>query len=323
MSQSLSNDEVCMETLDRRYIVKKGVDVYENADALIVSNVETVVVFYECPAAAASHEIRNTNKRRIQQVQTTESLTAGSRSCRLAGVCLGVLCVLLLAAITVLWIMVTAERDQLLTSNTNLTKERDQLLTNYTNLTIERDQLLTNYTNLSIERDQLQTSYTNLSKERDQLLTNYTKTVQFQKEREVLHSLLSELGWRYFNSSLYYITSENNTWFKSQQHCKDKGGDLVIINSREEQEFITAILKGTEAWIGLTDEEKEGHWRWVDGSALTTGFWWPGEPNNFENKEDCAVTGFKHVSSTNASTWADYDCHHPVVGLCERTFRLK
>ncbi|XP_072526160.1 uncharacterized protein [Salminus brasiliensis] len=295
MSQSLSNDEVCMETLDRRYIVKKGVDVYENADALIVSNVETVVVFYECPAAAASHEIRNTNKRRIQQVQTTESLTAGSRSCRLAGVCLGVLCVLLLAAITVLWIMVTAERDQLQTSNTNLTKERDQLLTNYTNLTIERDQLL----------------------------TNYTKTVQLQKEREALLSLLSKLGWRYFNSSLYYITSEKHIWFKSQQHCKDRGGDLVIINSREEQEFITAILKGTEAWIGLTDKEKEGDWRWVDGSALTTGFWWPGEPNDYKNKEDCAVTGFKHASKTNASTWADYDCYHPAVGLCKRTFRLK
>ena len=99
-----------------------------------------------------------------------ESNTAGSRNHRLTAVRLGLLCVLLLTAITLPWFMFTAERDDLQTS--------------YTNLTTDRDQLLTSYTNLIIERDQLQTKNINLIRETDQL----------QKERDGLERRFSELG---------------------------------------------------------------------------------------------------------------------------------
>ncbi|KAK3507545.1 hypothetical protein QTP70_028447, partial [Hemibagrus guttatus] len=99
--------------------------------------------------------------------------TTCSRCCRLTAVCVVLLlCVLLLAAITVLWIkfyILNAENNQLQTSYNNLTKERDQLQSSYNNLTKERDQLQSSYNNLTKERDQLQSSYNNLTKERDQL----------------------------------------------------------------------------------------------------------------------------------------------------------
>ncbi|MCI4385247.1 hypothetical protein PGIGA_G00048190, partial [Pangasianodon gigas] len=73
---------------------------------------------------------------------------------------------------------------------------------------------------------------------------------------------------------------------------------------------------GTEAWIGLTDSETEGEFKWVDGKPLTTAFWWKGEPNDYRHNEDCAVTGYSYAES-NILTWADYPCDRSVVGICE------
>ncbi|XP_058240754.1 C-type lectin domain family 4 member K-like [Hemibagrus wyckioides] len=231
------------------------------------------------------------------QKRTSAAKTDNTRTkChRLTAVCLLLLCVLLLSVITVLWIKYGI-----------LNTESNQLQTSYNKLTKERDQLQTSYNKLTKERDQLQTSYNNLTNERDKL----------QQERSALHSVLLKFGWRFFNTSVYNISTEKKSWTESRQDCIKKGADLLIINSREEQEFISKYFGSSEAWIGLTDRDTEGKFKWVDGSPLNTEFWWDGEPNDFEQKEDCAITGYAKAES-NMSTWADYPCDFHVVGICE------
>ncbi|XP_053335819.1 C-type lectin domain family 4 member K-like [Clarias gariepinus] len=282
---------------------------------------------------------------------------------RVTTVCLVLLCVLLLTAITVVWIKynnlnteysqlqtsnnnltierdqlqtsnnnLTIERDQLQTSNNNLTIERDQLQTSYNNLTIERDQLQTSNNNLTIERDQLQTSNNNLTIERDQLQTSNnnltierdqlktsnknltTERDQLQKEKKKVQKLFKP-GWVHVSSSLYYISTEEKTWTESRQDCIKRGADLVIINSKEEQEFIKKQLSSRKAWIGLSDRDTEGEWKWVDDTTLITGFWISGEPNG-KKTEDCVVTGHKTDPVWN---WADYPCNDKFVWICEKT----
>ncbi|XP_037388802.1 CD209 antigen-like protein C isoform X3 [Pygocentrus nattereri] len=221
-----------------------------------------------------------------------ETMTSGSRYYRLAAVCLGLLCVLLLTGITVLWIK-------------------------FNNLTIEREQLQSSYTSLTIERDQIQTNNDNMKNEMGQL----------QKEKETLQKKLSllEQGKIIFRDSFYYTSTEKKSWSESRKDCKERGAELVIINSREEQEFIGKVFGSTEAWIGLTDIHSEGDWKWVDGSALPTSkkFWFNGEPNDYEGNEDCAVSGYRVAGSERVSTWADYPCNHQqikFIGICEKNF---
>ncbi|KAK2865587.1 hypothetical protein Q7C36_001643 [Tachysurus vachellii] len=167
------------------------------------------------------------------------------------------------------------------------------------------------YNTLNTEINQLQTRYNNLTKERDQL----------QKENDVLQkistnmvSLLNE-GWRYFNSHVYYISTQKKNWDNSRRDCKRRGADLVIINSKEEQVFIATHLKSNRAWIGLSDTDTEGVWKWVDGSPLTTAYWDEGEPNNDKDHEDCGeIMG--HPEEKN---WNDRRCSDNELWVCEKS----
>ncbi|KAI4889630.1 hypothetical protein NFI96_026556 [Prochilodus magdalenae] len=215
-----------------------------------------------------NEDVLETNKTRSHEGTLTSGTVMGgavSPHYRPAAVGLGLLCVLLLAAITVLSIMLTAERDQLQTS----------------------------YTNLTVERDQLQ-----------------KKLLELEE--------VNKQGWRYFDSSIYYITTKKKSWSESRQDCRQREADLVVINSPEEQEFISRVFGDWEAWIGLTDSDTEGVWKWVDGSELTTSFWWPGEPNDHGGNEDCAITNIRFAEPKSVLTWADFPCTHPVVGICKK-----
>ncbi|XP_049328345.1 CD209 antigen-like protein C [Astyanax mexicanus] len=179
------------------------------------------------------------------------------RSGNAAAVGLGLLCFILLAVIVGLSIKHNAEIQQIQNSYTNITLERDQLQTSYTNITLERDQLQTSYTNITLERDQLQTSYDNLTLERDGLQSRLANI-----------DIFCPPGWKKFMSSCYYISINMQTWDQSRMDCRGKGADLVIINSEEEQTFVSGLARNF--WIGLTDQYHQGQWKWVDGSSLTS-----------------------------------------------------
>ncbi|CAL8329538.1 unnamed protein product [Lota lota] len=207
----------------------------------------------------------------------------------------------------------TQERDQLKTSNNKLIEDKDQLLTSNNNLTMERDQLKTNYNNMSQERDLLQTSNKNLTKEMYQLQTiinNVTLERDQFKELNRLKDRGCLQGWQLHGGSCYFLSTEKKSWLDSRQDCLNRGADLVIINSQEEQDFINNL--GCTLWIGLSDFESESVWTWVDGSPLTRPrFWAPGEPNNIGD-EDCAGV----PSSTEK--WNDVPCTVKWHWVCEK-----
>ncbi|KAK3515961.1 hypothetical protein QTP86_020332, partial [Hemibagrus guttatus] len=128
-------------------------------------------------------------------------------------------------------------------------------------------------------------------------------------------SLFTE-GWQYFNSHIYYISTEEKNWDESRQGCKGRGADLVIINSKEEQEFLIKMLGSKWAWIGLSDRESEEEWKWVDGTPLTTNYWHNGEPNN-SGDEDCAEI-YVSQSKQEMKLWNDLPCSSKRLCFCEK-----
>jgi len=90
---------------------------------------------------------------------------------------------------------------------------------------------------------------------------------------------------------------------------------LVKIESSEENDFIKIkYLTGAGAhyWIGLSDSEEEGTWKWSDGTGLT-GYtnWKQGRPNHHNNK-DCVEIRRRH-----GGEWRDQDCSDSQGYICE------
>ncbi|KAL1266636.1 hypothetical protein QQF64_002311, partial [Cirrhinus molitorella] len=78
-------------------------------------------------------------------------------------------------------------------------------------------------------------------------------------------------GCTYYKSRFYFISSEKKSWSESRQDCKDRGADLIIINNKEKQDLVKQMSVDKYVWIGLTDIDVEGKWKWVNGSSLTSG----------------------------------------------------
>lgn len=122
------------------------------------------------------------------------------------------------------------------------------------------------------------------------------------------------------------------------------GGHLVIIETEEEQRFLSEkakqILNNTiltmkeelSYWIGLTDVVKEGDWLWVDNTTLnsSTVYWATRqhdggkEPDNYaiddKSGEDCVH--LLPVKNKTLNIWYDSSCSSHYKMICETTPQL-
>uniref|UniRef100_A0A3Q2VYD8 C-type lectin domain-containing protein n=1 Tax=Haplochromis burtoni TaxID=8153 RepID=A0A3Q2VYD8_HAPBU len=183
--------------------------------------------------------------------------------------------------------------------------------------------LLTGLIILEVGRQRaLQISYNNLKTEQDQLQKNYDRVVQdrvqLQKKVEALTKEKDDLQ-RKFQGNYSSVSApqgscgyNEKSWQESRQDCLQKGADLVIINSQEEQVGLNKYL-----WIGLTDSETDGTWKWVDGTRMTTSYWNSGEPNGLKN-ENCGQ--IKNYNSKNS--WNDEKCSILHPWMCEKKASL-
>ncbi|ELK03783.1 C-type lectin domain family 10 member A [Pteropus alecto] len=123
------------------------------------------------------------------------------------------------------------------------------------------------------------------------------------------------VNWLEYEGSCYWFSRTGKSWPEAEKYCQLENGHLVVINSREEQNFLQEHIGYAYTWIGLTDPE--GVWKWVDGTDYETSFknWKPGQPDDWHGHglgggEDCA-----HFLPDGK--WNDDVCQRPYNWICE------
>ncbi|XP_031169064.1 C-type lectin domain family 12 member B-like isoform X2 [Sander lucioperca] len=200
------------------------------------------------------------SKRAATSVPNGEA-AARSHFCALA-VCLGILCVLLLAAISaIIYISVVINQQK----------------ANLSNLTAENQQLITNRSILERETKELRRVTDNLNWTLQVILTFNTFPVNDYCPNKKCQPCQTD--WLLFQEKCYLFYNKGSpwkTWQDSRTYCKNTAADLVVIDSLHEQEFIsnhTEFYFDTfhGYWLGLY--EKYQNWVWVDGRNDTLRYW--------------------------------------------------
>ncbi|XP_065326508.1 hepatic lectin-like [Pelmatolapia mariae] len=132
-----------------------------------------------------------------------------------------------------------------------------------------------------------------------------------------------EDGWEQHKGKCYYFSIGKTSWNESRDECRAKKGDLVKINSTEEQKFLESKLKeiknsDDKFWIGLIYSAKNNTWVWTDGSQLNKSltFWSNKEQDyrNGTNEQSC----LRVVGKGGANDLKLTSCKKPQRSICEK-----
>ena len=119
----------------------------------------------------------------------------------------------------------------------------------------------------------------------------------------------------------YEITPREMDWFDARRYCQSVGGDLVVHGMKdfEVRLSIKDQFKGGSFWIGASDLDHEGVWKWVDGKLTSDDMHWAtGQPDNSNSVEHCGcIVGHPSYS------WGSNDarCNVNKIGICEITVK--
>ena len=117
------------------------------------------------------------------------------------------------------------------------------------------------------------------------------------------------------NGHFYEYMPGSITWTAAREGAKSRTlngatGYLVTITSAAENRFVASYTNSPNIWIGASDQDGEGTWKWMDGPEAGVSFWvgnatgsvvppfdyasWArSEPNNTRGAENYAVTNWR------------------------------
>ena len=153
-----------------------------------------------------------------------------------------------------------------------------------------------------------------------------------------------------FNGHTYEKVELPMSWAEASKFAEEKSGTLVKIESFQENTFLRSFMSQTQTsasdgggseyfWLGGSDIDIEGDWRWsdqtkIDASQITPYDLWGkgpgfnteyGEPDNFMGNQDCLAMGVKFwpkkADATNylgkPGEWNDISCENKLAFVVE------
>jgi len=118
---------------------------------------------------------------------------------------------------------------------------------------------------------------------------------------------------RELSGRTYHLCNWPMPWSEAQGMCERKGLVLARIDSKRASRalFREATAVARDAWwLGYSDRDEEGRFRWREGDVGAFTYWDKGQPNNRSCNEDCVA-----LREGKQGRWHDTPCnqHRPFI----------
>ncbi|NWH57210.1 MRC1 protein, partial [Geococcyx californianus] len=121
-------------------------------------------------------------------------------------------------------------------------------------------------------------------------------------------------GWMKHGFYCYSVGQLPATFSDAKKTCEINKGYLVTVTDRYEQAFLTSVIGFNPAkyfWIGLSDTEEQGTFKWANGDAVTFTHWNAGMPGM---EAGCVAM----LTGTSAGLWDILKCEETNMFVCKQ-----
>ncbi|XP_048382160.2 CD209 antigen-like protein C [Stegostoma tigrinum] len=128
---------------------------------------------------------------------------------------------------------------------------------------------------------------------------------------------LCHKSWAPYQGHCYYFSRTILGWEESRQNCISQGAELLVVQSEDEQEFVSEHNRSRAYWIGIKDNPLEATWTWVDGTTLRENlmFW---DQNKPDSHFDYELEAFRNCVYLHRGGWSNAVCSSPQYWICKR-----
>ena len=101
------------------------------------------------------------------------------------------------------------------------------------------------------------------------------------------------------------------------------GGHLVTITSAAEESFIKGMIGNSSLWLGATDKDSEGNWKWITGETFSYNNWESGQPDNTASPDE-GTENYAHIWGSTGKWNDNAGCvTYPFICEIDRAYTVK
>ncbi|XP_052785395.1 aggrecan core protein-like isoform X2 [Mya arenaria] len=120
-----------------------------------------------------------------------------------------------------------------------------------------------------------------------------------------VHANIQNKVFRQYMRYCYELRLKTGTWLDASKDCSERRGMLVVITDPHVQSLVHGLVNNlqppADIWLGFSDRDEEGVWRWVDGQPTSYTNWTLVDPV-YNDIKDCAIM------SHDSGSWMQAEC---------------